>query len=373
MPLSGRTRSRFSAIVAMATLAFVAGAFAQGQGGAPAGRGATPVTLPAPMPGMNAMVNPFRMLENWPHLGDIKPGAAIGIVPDGKGGVWLQHRSEPAILHIDTSGNIVKRFEVTFSSSHGLCQDGDGNLWAVDSGPFGDTPGVTGVKGNQVFKFDQNGKLLLTLGKAGVSKAGPDTFLQPTACHATPDGNIVIADGHWPRPKANPQDGDRLVWFSRDGKFIKEFGRHGSKPGEFIGPHGLAFDSQGRLFVADRSNNRVQIFDKNMNFVDEWRHFGRPSGIWILRDDTLIVSDSESNRAIPGATDAADSSLPVRNPGWKNGIRIGSAKDGSLKYFIDGTQPEGLAADEMGNVFGGLTGGCDQSKSGGCLQKFVKK
>ena len=323
--------------------------------------------------GGNAMINPFRMLENWPHLGDIKPGAAIGIVPDGKGGVWLQHRSEPAILHIDTSGNIVKRFELTFASSHGLCQDGDGNLWAVDSGPFGDTPGVTGVKGNQVFKFDQNGKLLLTLGKAGVSKAGPDTFLQPTACHATPDGNIVIADGHWPRPKANPQDGDRLVWFTRDGKFIKEFGRHGQKPGEFIGPHGLAFDSQGRLFVADRSNNRVQIFDKNMNFVDEWRHFGRPSGIWILRDDTLIVSDSESNRAIPGATDAADSPLPVRNPGWKNGIRIGSAKDGSLKQFIDGTQPEGLAADEMGNVFGGLTGGCDQSKSGGCLQKFVKK
>jgi hypothetical protein len=135
----------------------------------------------------------------------------------------------------------------------------------------------------------------------------------------------------------------------------------------------LAYDSQGRLFVADRSNNRIQIFDKNMNFVDEWRHFGRPSGVWILKDDTLIVSDSESNRPIAGATDAADSSLPVRNPGWKNGIRIGSAKDGSLRIYIDGTQPEGLGADDLGNVFGGLTGGCDQSKSGGCLQKFVKK
>ena len=85
--------------------------------------------------------------------------------------------------------------------------------------------------------------------------------------------------------------------------------------------------------MADRSNNRIQIFDKNMNFVDEWRHFGRPSGVWILKDDTLIVSDSESNRPIAGATDAADSSLPVRNPGWKNGIRIGSAKDGSLRYL----------------------------------------
>lgn len=328
---------------------------------------------PPTAPPANVMNNPYRMLESWPHLGAIKPGAAIGIVPDNTGGVWLQHRSDPGILHIDAAGNIAKRFDVTFASSHGLCQDRDGNLWAVDSGPFNETPGVTGVKGNQVFKFDQGGKLLLTLGKAGVSQAGTDTFLQPTACYATPDGNIVIADGHWPRPKSNPQDGDRLVFFTRNGKFIKAFGRHGSKPGEFIGPHALAYDSQGRLFVADRSNNRIQIFDANMNFVDEWRHFGRPSGVWILKDDTLVVSDSESNRAIAGAIDAADSSLPVRNPGWKNGIRIGSAKDGSLKSYIDGTQPEGLAADDLGNVFGGLTGGCDQSKSGGCLQKFVRK
>ncbi len=118
----------------------------------------------------------------------------------------------------------------------------------------------------------------------------------------------------------------------------------------------------------------MQIFDKNMNFVDEWRHFGRPSGIWILKDDTLIVSDSESNRRDRrGDRCAPTAANPVRNPGWKNGIRIGSAKDGSLRYFIDGTQPEGLAADELGNVFGGLTGGCDQSKSGGCLQKFVRR
>ena len=214
---------------------------------------------------------------------------------------------------------------------------------------------------------------LYVFGKAGVSQAGRDTFIGPTACVVAENGDIIVADGHWPRPASAQQDGDRLVVLKPDGTFVRSVGSMGSGPLQFMGPHALAFDSKGRLFVADRSNNRVQILDKDLNFVDEWRHFGRPSGIWILRDDTLIVSDSESNRAIPGATDAADSSLPVRNPGWKNGIRIGSAKDGSLKYFIDGTQPEGLAADEMGNVFGGLTGGCDQSKSGGCLQKFVKK
>ena len=351
---------------------FGIGMFAQTGGGQP-GPGRGNLQPPVALATTNAMVNPYRMLPNWPHLGDIKPGAAIGIVPDGKGGVWLQHRSVPAIVHIDPSGDIVKRVDVTFASSHGLCLDQDGNLWAADSGPFGDAPDA-GVKGNQVFKFSPDGKLLLTLGQAGVSKAGPGTFLEPSACKATPDGNILIADGHWPRPTGAQQDGDRLVWYSRDGKFLKEFGRHGRRPGEFMGPHGLAFDSQGRLFVADRSNNRIQIFDKNMNVVDEWRHFGRPSGIWILKDDTLIVSDSESNNYIGGAPDAPEGGgNAIRNPGWKNGIRIGSAKDGSIKYFIEGTRPEGMAADELGNIFGGLTGGCEASPSGGCLQKFVKK
>jgi WD40 repeat protein len=365
---SGRVLRALGAVVLVSSVAVIGtGLFAQG------GRGGQNLPPPVELIANNSMQNPYQMLENWPHLGAIKPGAAIGIVPDGKGGVWLQHRSDPGIIHFDAAGNILKRFDVTFSSSHGLCLDQDGNFWAVDSGPFGDTP-EAGVRGNQVFKFSPDGKLLLTLGKAGVSRAGTDTFLQPVACRATPDGNILIADGHWPRPTKGPQDGDRLVWVTRDGKFIKEYGRHGRKAGEFMGPHGLAFDSKGRLFVADRSNNRIQVFDKDMNVVDDWRHFGRPSNVWILKDDTLLVSDSESNRRIPGPEDAPEGGAnAIRNPGWKNGIRIGSARDGSIRQFIEGTQPEGLAADELGNVFGGLTGGCDASKSGGCLQKFVRK
>src|SRR5258707_10116573 len=104
-----------------------------------------------------------------------------------------------------------------------------------------------------------------------------------------------------------------------------------------MGPDGLAFDSTGRLFVADRSNNRIQIFYKNMNVVDEWRHFGRLSNVWILKDDTLVVSDSESNQRIGGADDAPEGGgNAIRNPGWKNGIRIGSARDGAIRYFIEG-------------------------------------
>ena len=348
-------------------------------------QGGRAMPTPTAAAAMSAMNGPYRLVENWPHLGDIKPGPAIGIISDDAGGVWLQHRSVPGILHINAAGNVDKRWEVAFSAAHGFCQDRDHNFWVLDSGPFDDSPDA-GVKGNQVFKFNPDGKLLLTLGKAGVAKAGPDTFLQPSACTVTPNGDIVIADGHWSRPKTGAQDGDRLVWYTKDGKFIKSFGKLGARPGEFMGPHGLAFDSQGRLFVADRSNNRIQIFDKDMNFVDDWKQFGRPSGIRILKDDTLIVSDSESSYTgykapelglyKPGDYEVDWAGFykgTPRNAGWKNGIRIGSAKDGSLKYFIPGTLPEGLGADELGNIYAGLSTGCDKSRSGGCLQKWVRK
>ncbi len=162
--------------------------------------------------------------------------------------------------------------------------------------------------------------------------------------------------------------------YTRDGRFLRQVGGFGRKPGEFMGPHGLAYDSQGRLFVADRGNNRIQIFDKDFHVIDEWRHFGRPSGVWILKDDTLIVADSESNNRIGGPAEAPEGGAnAIRNPGWKTGIRIGSAKDGSLKIFIEGTRPEGLAADEFGALYSGLSGGCEAAPGGQCLQKFVRK
>ena len=116
-----------------------------------------------------------QLLDNWPRLGCASEhGEGIAVRADNKELVSVAPSRRPGecapLGNPRTRGNIVKRFDVTFASSHGLCQDGDGNLWAVDSGPFAETAGVTGVKGNQVFKFDQNGKLLLTLGKAGVSR-----------------------------------------------------------------------------------------------------------------------------------------------------------------------------------------------------------
>ena len=109
--------------------------------------------------------------------------------------------------------------------------DNDGNLWAGDSGPFGDDPSKAG-RGYQFFKFSPDGELLLTLGEAGVSKAGTGTFIAPTACAIAPNGDIFIADGHFPRPSTSQQDGDRIVRFTSSGKYVGSWGRKGSGPGD---------------------------------------------------------------------------------------------------------------------------------------------
>ena len=370
MSRSAITRSAVGSVLAGA-VAVTAAMSAQGGAG-----GQEPSTLQRlSRRATSTMTNPYQMLENWPTLRPgMEWGAAIGLIPDDTGGTWMMFRSEPPINYVDADGTIARSFgEGTIVQAHGFCMDHDGNLWAGDSGPFGDDPSTRG-RGFQIHKFSQEGELLMSLGKAGVSAAGEDTFIGPTACAVAPNGDIVIADGHWPRPSTAQQDGDRLVRITSDGRFVEAVGQFGAGPGEFMGPHALAFDSSGRLFVADRSNNRVQILDQNLTFIDEWRHFGRPSGVTILEDDTLIVSDSESGAMIPGPPDAPEGGGRVaRNPGWQVGIRIGSARDGSLRFFIPGTRPEGLAGDEVGNIFAGLTGGCDASPSGGCLQKWVQR
>src|SRR5260370_9918704 len=132
------------------------------------------------------------------------------------------------------------------------------------------------------------------------------------------------------------------------------WGKKGSAPGEFNGRHAVEYDSKGRLFVADRSNNRIQIFDQNGKFMDQWQQFSSPSGIIIDRNDVIYVADSESG------------SVAKDHAAWKRGIRVGSAKNGSLTAFIPdphadpnftGTSPsEGAAADAKGVIYGAAGG-----------------
>ena len=195
-----------------------------------------------------------------------------------------------------------------------------------------------GGKGNQVFKFSwAKGELLLTLGKAGVTGNGQDTFNQPCSVITAPNGDIFIGDSHRPTG-ADKTRNDRISKFSKDGKFIMTWGKRGSMPGELKEPHSLAFDSQGRLFVADRENNRIQIFDQEGNFLDQWTQFGRPSGLFITKDDTLYVADSES--------------YGEDQPGWKKGIRIGSAKTGKITAFIE--DQESTTSEHSGAEFVGV-------------------
>src|SRR5262249_13074897 len=185
------------------------------------------------------------------------------------------------------------------------------------------------TKGRQVFKLSQDGKVLMTLGKPGVGGEGNDVFDAPNAIAFAPNGEIFISDGH------NVGRGNaRVMKFSKNGKFIKQWGGHGTDKGQFEMPHTLAFDSKGRLFVGDRGNNRIQIFDQEGKYLEEWKQFSRPSGIFIDKKDAMYVTDSEST----------DNDGYGHNPGWKRGIRVGSARDGKVVAFIPDPAPGGATS-----------------------------
>ncbi|HYL38607.1 MAG TPA: peptidyl-alpha-hydroxyglycine alpha-amidating lyase family protein [Bryobacteraceae bacterium] len=303
--------------------------------------------------------NPYRLVPNWAKLSEgMHWGQVISVDPDADGNLWVFQRADPPLLKFDSSGKLIKSFgDGMFIQPHGLTIDREGFIWASDAG------GRNG-KGQQVFKFTPEGRVVMTLGTAGVAGESPTTFNGPTDIAIAPNGDIFVSDGHV---------NNRVVKFSKDGKFIKAWGKKGSGPGEFNVPHTLAFDSRGRLFVGDRSNSRIQIFDQDGNYLEEWKQFSRPSGIFITKDDTILVADSDSNTAT--------------NLGWKRGIRIGSIKDGKVTALIPDNDadpdskelwypggprisvtsgPEGVAMDAQGNVYGAEVG----PRS---LKKYVKK
>ena len=349
----------------------------------------------APMAPVNDRPNPYQTVENYFKLPEGRKWgstSAIEIDKDGRT-IWVAERcaanscldratgqmsSSDPVLHFDASGKLIKSFGAgMLIFPHGIFVDRDGNVWVTDgqdnapvpargagggrgreagagaaptapapSGPIGPRPGAT--KGNQVYKFSPDGKVLLTLGKPG-GAAAPDYFYQPNDVLVAPNGDIFVSEGHG-------AGNDRVLKFDKAGKFIKEWGKLGTAPGEFDQPHALAMDSRERLFVGDRNNNRVQIFDQDGKFIAEWKQFSRPSGVFIDKQDNIYVADSESE------------SVSRNHDGWRRGLRIGNAKDGTVKYLIpdpetrkrpdfSGTSAaEGVAADAQGNVYGAEVG-----------------
>ena len=301
-------------------------------------------------PPRNDLPQPYRTTRDWGELpAGVKWAAVTAVEPAPDGTIYVVHRcfanscagrSEAPILKYDASGKLLKSWgSGMFVFPHGATVDRAGNLWLTDA------RGENG-KGHQVFKFSPDGRVLMTLGKAGVSGSGPDLFDQPTDVVLSPAGDIFVTDSH--RNGKN----NRIVRFTADGKFVKEWGKKGSGPGELSEPHTIAMDSRGRLLVGDRENNRIQIFEQDGRYITEWRQFGRPSGIAIGKDDTIYVADSESG------PDTGAHELP----GIRKGIRIGSAKDGRVTAFIEDMEPtapdhsgaEGVGVDAQGNVYGGV-------------------
>jgi hypothetical protein len=344
--------------------------------------GQYPVKLPSVslLGARNDLPNPYRAGVSF---GQLPPGrkwgstASVTTAPDGT--IWVADRCGNSgaggttcggasanvnpIFHFDTTGKLLKTFGAgMFVSPHKLAVDKEGYLWLADNG------------GNQVFKLSQDGKVLLTLGKKGIAGTGQDEFDAPTDVAIAPNGDIFVGDGH--SGGGTGTGNARIMKFNKDGKFLMTWGKKGMGPGEFDVIHTLAFDSRGRLFVGDRQNNRIQIFDQNGRFIDQWFQFGRPSGMYIDRNDVIYVADSESR---DGRTNTGQFALPQTgygyNLGAQRGIRIGSAVDGSVKYFIPDACPypyasgssmaEGVTADFEGNVYG--------ADFLGDVRKFVKK
>ncbi|MEQ1772599.1 MAG: peptidyl-alpha-hydroxyglycine alpha-amidating lyase family protein [Burkholderiales bacterium] len=286
----------------------------------------------------------WRTIAEWAQMPEGRTwGSTSTLDVDRAGNVWVFERcganacSEsalPPVVQFDPAGKFVRGFGAgLFVFPHGIHVDRDGNIWVADaSGKDG--------KGQVVVKFNREGNVLLTLGKPGVAGDALDTFNRPSAVVTAPNGDIYVSDGHGGDSNA------RIMKFAKDGKFIKTWGNKGSGPGEFGELHGIALDSSGRVFVADRGNNRIQIFDADGKYLAEWKQFGRPSAVYIDQNDTLYVSDH--------ASDAK------RNPGVRRGIRVGSAKDGKVTSHIPGVGsepdkenvPEGIAADGKGVIYG---------------------
>ena len=276
-------------------------------------------------------------------------GSSSAVAGDSHGHIWVVDRCSAndcagsnldPVVEFDAKGNFLKSFGAgTMLFPHGFFIDAQDHLWITDGH-------VGGGKGDDVLEFDQDGKLLRTLGKPGVSGAGPDTFHEPDAVLIAPDGNIFVTDGHAPG-----MGNARVIKFDANGKFLTQWGGHGNGLSQFEMPHCLAMDLRGRLYVGDRGNNRIQVFTQDGEYLGQFTQFGRPSGITIDRNDVLYVTDSESR----------DAEGYGHHPGWKRGVRIGSLKDGTVTDFIPDTDStpetsstsggEGIWADGKGVVY----------------------
>ena len=323
---------------------------------------------------VNGLPNPYETQRYWGRLPANRPWGSVSALEVDRDGqhLWVAERcgtnscagsTVDVVVKLDPAGNPVTSFGAgRFIWPHGMHVDSDGNIWVTDArsasaSELEQFPNETS-KGHAVYKFGPTGELLLTLGTPGIRGNGTGAELaEPNDVITAPDGTIFVAEAHSGQGQTEPDSTTvaRISKFSSDGTYLSSFGTFGTGPGQLRTPHALAFDSQGRLFVADRGNNRLLIFDQNGTLLEEWKQFSRISGLVITEDDVLYAIDSESG--------------PARNSGWRKGLRVGSARTGEVWYYVPqhdsevpsggggfGAMGEGVAVDAAGNVYGGEVG-----------------
>lgn len=215
----------------------------------------------------------FRVDPAWPKKpADISWGDVPGVAVDAKDNVWIFTRRAPHLQVYSPAGDLLKTWPgLEHRSAHHLKFDGEGNVWLADVGL------------HTVRKYSPDGKLLLSLGTPGVKGEDETHLNMPTDMAVTPSGDIFVSDGY---------GNNRVVHFDRKGRFVRAWGRKGAGPGEFNLPHAIALDSKGRLYVADRSNARIQVFDQAGTFLEQWRNLLVPWGLWMTPKDELWACGS---------------------------------------------------------------------------------
>jgi len=276
-----------------------------------------------------------------------KWGSSAGIERGPHGEIWAIDRcganscdgsDKAPIVQLDpATGKAIKSIGAgLFVFPHGLHVDRKGNVWVTDGAISKD-----GAKGLTVTKLSPDGKVLMTIGTPGQRGDNETHFNSPSDVITAPNGDIFVTDGHAPIAPFIPTNLDmRVMKFDAKGKFIKQWGKPGAGPSEFNNPHALAFDGKGRLYVADRVNNRIQIFTQDGTLITEWKQFGRPSGFYIT-GDTLYAIDADSAEAV--------------HPGWKKGVWIGSISQAKVTSFVPDDQAgEGVVVAPNGNLYGAV-------------------
>jgi streptogramin lyase len=332
--------------LAVAASALALPAFAQEQPGA-AGQPKPDYNVSKRSAADIALPNPYARDETffqWPAGRKLGAISAIDMGKDGKS-VWVVERCggqdncigshvDP-VVEFDQTGKVVRQFGADMIVyPHGMYVDKDGNIWATDLQSNVDRPPPRAGRppevvppdrkpnGAQVLKFSPQGKLLLRIGTPGVYGNDETHLSQPSDVVTAPNGDIFVADGHDSAPSNH-----RIVKYDKTGKFIKAWDACGREqvPGAnaLDCQHAIAMDSQGRLFVANRGNNRIEIFDQDGKLLDEWYQFGKPSGLFIDKNDILYSGDTESSVRQGNA--------------FVRGIHIGSARTGQVTAFIPDT------------------------------------